>query len=364
MKIVADSAMPLVAELFSSFGEVITLPGREIRAADVADADVLLVRSVTLVGQRLLGNSPIRFVGSATSGVDHVDLGCLSARGIVFANAPGCNAQAVVEYVLSVLCGCRPGWRGESFGIIGCGSVGRRLYQCLRALSVHCRVYDPLLPAEGNPDLVAFDEVLQADILCLHTPLTVNGTHPTFHLLDSFALPRLRRGAMLINAGRGAVVDNRALLERLRSGADLQVVLDVWEAEPAIDVELLNLVALGTPHVAGYSHEGRLKGTLMVHDAFCRWLGVSPITVGVAEARQSLVPGPVAGLGEAVLSAYDARIDHRRMVAAMNARGGASGTTFDALRGAALDRREFSHYRIESADPDLAQALAAVGFGT
>ncbi|MGK2914953.1 MAG: 4-phosphoerythronate dehydrogenase [Porticoccaceae bacterium] len=365
MKIVADSAMSQVVELFSPFGEVVTSPGRAIGPADVATADILLVRSVTVVDEPLLRDSAIRFVGSATSGTDHVDLEYLRTKGIAFASAPGCNAQAVVEYVLSVLCGCRPGWRSESIGIIGCGNVGRRLYQALRGLGVTCRVYDPFLPAGAIADLASLDEVLNADILCLHTPLTRTGQHPTFHLIDGLVLARLRPGALLINAGRGAVVDGEALLRHLQSDADLQVALDVWETEPDINIELLRRVILGTPHIAGYSREGRLRGSLMVRAALCQWLGTPLPTSGVVEVPRLLLLPSGTSVSDLVLAAYDARIDHRRMVAAIvaaTACDGNVGAVFDRLRTAALDRREFSGYRPEGVDAELAPALVAAGF--
>lgn len=376
MKIIADSALALLGELFSPFGELVIRPGRDIEPADVADADILLVRSITRVDERLLRNSPVRFVGTATSGVDHVDRDYLAARGIAFADAPGCNARAVVEYVLSVLCICRPGWRGETVGILGCGHVGGSLYRCLRGLGVTCRVHDPLLPAGQIPDLMPFAAVLQADILCLHTPLTHGGEHPTLHLIDAAVLAALRPGSLLINAGRGAVIDNRALRQHLAAGANLQVALDVWEGEPNIDVDLLKLVTLGTPHIAGYSREGKERGSLMIRDALCRWLGR-----GGAPHRDLKDPpralAAAASFEETLLAVYDVRNEHRRMRAAMvgqqgnetdrlDAASGAGGgpgvkAVFDGLRRAAAERREFSAYRITGADAELARALAVVG---
>ncbi len=363
MQILADSAMPLVAELFAPFGEVRLRAGRDIGPADVATAEVLLVRSITRVDRHLLAGSRTRFVGSATIGVDHLDLDYLTARAIAFANAPGCNAQAVVEYVLSALCACRPGWRGQTVGILGGGNVGGRLYRCLRALGVEACIHDPFLGARNDLNLVSFADALASDIVSLHTPLTRGGAHPTFHLIDARALAGMKPGALLINTARGAVIDNRDLLNRLRDGADLQVVLDVWESEPDIDIELLQRVALGTPHIAGYSREGRVRGTLMVRDAFCRWLGIPVPAASVAAAPITLQLRAGGDLATAVLGALDVRADHRRMLAALATGAVAIGSAFDQLRRTAPERHEFSRYLIDGVSTtELRQELSAVGF--
>lgn len=364
MKIVADDNMPLVRELFSPYGEVVTCPGRELTAAHLVDADVLLVRSVTPVNAALLKDSPVQFVGSATIGIDHVDINYLASRNIQFASAPGCNANAVVQYVLSALCRLRPDWLGETVGIVGCGNVGGRLYRTLRKLGVDCRCYDPFLNTETIGGLTTFERVLEADILCLHTPLTGDGPHPTHHLLDETVLMNFAPGGLLLNAGRGAVVDNAALL-RLNRGQQWQVVLDVWESEPAISLPLLEQVSVGTPHIAGYSEDGRLNGTRMVCEAFCQWLGQpSPAKSGRNEPVQWL---RATSLAEAVLAVYDIAGDDRRMREVLLSAGDAevAGMGFDRLRKTYPARREFQHFgvRLDSGEP-LAGQLAALGFTT
>ncbi|MAZ69269.1 4-phosphoerythronate dehydrogenase [Porticoccus sp.] len=362
MKIVADDNMPLVRELFSPYGEVVTCPGRELTAARLVDADVLLVRSVTPVNAALLEGSPIQFVGSATIGVDHVDMDYLTSRNIRFASAPGCNANAVVQYVLSALCRLRPGWLGETVGIVGCGNVGGRLYRTLRALGVDCRCYDPFLDNAAIGGLTTFERVLEADILCLHTPLTIGGPYPTHHMLNEAALMNFAPGGLLLNAGRGPVVDNATLL-RLNRGEQWQVVLDVWESEPEISLPLLEQVTIGTPHIAGYSVDGKINGTRMVCEAFCQWLGQpSPEKPGRDEAVQWL---RATSLAESVLAVYDIADDDRRMrQALLSARDPAAvGFGFDQLRKTYPARREFQHFgvRVDS-DESLARQLAALGF--
>lgn len=360
MKIVADENMPLVRELFSPYGEVVTVPGRELDAAQLKDADVLLVRSVTRVNSALLEGSPVRFVGSATIGVDHVDQVYLESSDIAFANAPGCNASAVVQYVLSALFRVRPDWLRQTVGIVGCGNVGGRLYRTLKALGVNCRCYDPFLSADQIADLCSLDEVLDASILCLHTPLTTSGPHPSYHLLDERALRRFSPGGLLLNAGRGAVVDNSALLRLLPEYA-WQVVLDVWEGEPQVSLPLLSRVNIGTPHIAGYSWDGKVNGTAMVRDAFCRWRGQPVPESGTSTDPVELIK--MASLGQAVLAVYDVAEDDRRMRQALLADGADLGAAFDRLRKDYPRRLEFPHYRVRGiVDSELARRLALLGF--
>jgi erythronate-4-phosphate dehydrogenase len=364
MKILADENMPLVREWFGRHGEVLTRPGRTIDANAVREVDVLLVRSVTRVDAALLAGSRVKFVGSATSGYDHIDRDGLAAAGIHFAHAPGCNAGAVVQYVLSVCCALRPDWRRRVIGIVGCGAVGGRLYSVLTALGVSCRVHDPLRPDRENiPDLIDLVEVIRAaDILCLHTPLTHTGPFPTFHMVDDRVLAALKPGCLLINAARGAVVDNAALRQRLTTATGLTVALDVWEGEPAIDPDLCQRVAIASPHIAGYSQEGRVNGTRAVYEAFCAWRGVPPIPP-VSEAPQPLVlPSGLDPLADAVLATFDVRAEHRRMATAI-ASGVAIAEVFDQLRRTSPERREFGHFQIAVTGNDpLATDLRRLGF--
>ena len=288
MLIVADENIPLLDEFFAGFGEIRRYPGRQIDAAAVRDADLLLVRSVTRVDQSLLADSQVRFVGTCTIGTDHLDLDYLDSRQISWCSAPGCNARGVVDYVLgSILAlaeqqGVDPAQR--SYGIVGAGHVGGRLLKVLRGLGWAVKACDPPLAALQTGEFVDLAEILQdCDVLSLHTPLAAD----TRHLVGASQLAALRPGAWLINASRGAVVDNQALRQRLESGADLQVVLDVWEGEPLVDVPLANLCHIATPHIAGYSLDGKLRGTAQIYQAFCASMGLSP-TISL----ESLMPAP------------------------------------------------------------------------
>lgn len=282
MKIVADANILDVESGFGEYGELVLRSGREIGPADVQDADALIVRSITPVDAALLDGSRVRFVATATSGTDHLDLEWLRRAGITVADAAGCNANAVAAYVMAALEelavpeGCRA-------LVIGAGHVGTRVIHRLQRKGVTCRVVDPFVEEGGisapvlrdfddrPPELVFadLDEALaEADIVSLHLPLTVDGPHPTRCLLNAERLSLLRPGSVLINTARGEVVDERALKQRLRQRGDLQAVLDVFHGEPEIDRELIHLARIATPHIAGYSRAAKLAGTSRVLEAF------------------------------------------------------------------------------------------------
>lgn len=355
--------MPLVAELFAEFADIQLLAGRDIKRQHLLDADVLLVRSVTRVDAALLEGTRVAFVGSATIGTDHIDIDYLHQTGIQFAHAPGCNAEAVVQYDLSVMSRLMPDWQSKTLGIIGCGNVGGRLYRRLRELDVHCQVYDPFLSAAAIPDLTELDAVLDCDIICLHTPLTYEGPFPTHHLLDKTRLQSIGSEALLINAGRGAVIDNGALLELFQAGKQFQVALDVWENEPSIDRNLMALVAMATPHIAGHSLEGKVNGTKMVFDAFIEWAGLTTEKGSETVFEEPLQLAPVT-LNKAILDSYDVTEDHQRMIVAMTDAGSdqvKAAQIFDQLRKNYPVRREFSYYGVDQAEENLAQ-YQSLGF--
>lgn len=375
MKIVADENIPMVEAFFDHLGEVLCKPGRQMTSADVQEADVLLVRSVTQVNAELLSQSNVGFVGTCTIGVDHLDQQYLAEQGIRYASAPGCNANSVVEYVYAALCELNVNWLTQRVGIIGCGNVGGLLYRRLRAQGVDCCCYDPFLTLQQNPDLVTLKEVLQCDVISLHTPLTTTGPFPSFHLLGTPELALLKQNAVLLNCGRGPVIDNRALLELLKTRNDLRVVLDVWEPEPNISRELLAYVALGTPHIAGYSYDGKLKGTEMIYHALCRHLQCIP-----QRSQQELAP-PLeqnqldlpAGddwfsIRHLIKQVYDITADDKALralavTAADDSNAFARG--FDALRKFYPVRREFHNYQLVPSltiNPLTASKLGALGF--
>ena len=379
MRIVADENIPLVNAFFGHMGEVVCLPGRTMTAADVRDADALIVRSVTKVNPALLDGSKVKFVGTCTIGVDHLDQTYLDAHGIHWSSAPGCNANSVVEFVYAALCHQDINWLPVKFGIIGCGNVGGLLYKRLKAQGVDVRCYDPNLTLAQNPDLTSLEEVLACDVISMHTPLVTTGAHPSFHLLGRKELLQLKPGAVLINCGRGPVINNQALLDVLTERNDLRVVLDVWEPEPDISLELLNHVLLGSPHIAGYSYDGKLNGTEMIYQALCRHLDKSP-----QSSLTALVP-PLANnqlridknidkhnnifniAKELIRQVYDIAADDARLRAlATQAFAGevVFGEGFDSLRKHYPVRREFHNYQVhlESITETDKKWLQVLGF--
>ncbi|MBX2807527.1 MAG: 4-phosphoerythronate dehydrogenase [Cellvibrionaceae bacterium] len=350
MNILADHNIPLLTELFADLGTVTRLPGREITAADLVQTDILLVRSVTEVNARLLATSPVKFVGSCTIGTDHLDKAYLEAHNIHWAYAPGCNANAVVQYVLSAMAVLRPQWQQQTLGIIGCGNIGGRLYRLMRALGVRCYCYDPLLDSPQNLDLHSLEAVLGADIISCHVPLTDSGAYPTRHLLSRRELAQLAPGTLFINSSRGGVIDERALQQSLLT-QDLQVVLDVWEGEPVIDRTLLSQVSLGTPHIAGYSLEGKARGSVMIYQALCEYLQRQPSSMArVADSSPSPWPysmdsaASVAQQLNCLLTqCYDIVEDDRRL-RKVQPIDSDWGRGFDDLRKHYPVRREYSAY--------------------
>jgi len=377
MKIIADENIPSVEQAFSTLGDVTLLPGRELRAADVRDADILLVRSVTRVDPRLLEGSRVRFVGSATIGFDHVDRDYLRAHNIGFATAPGSNATSAAEYVVSALLAqaVRDGFQpaDKTVGIVGCGNVGSRVWRKLAALGCECRVNDPPLQARGgHDDYVELDSLLDADILSLHVPLTRAGDHPTYHLIDETFLQRLKPGAILINTARGAVIDNPALDRLLAERPDVSVVLDVWEGEPAISTALLEKVALGTAHIAGYSLDGKLRGTGMIYRAACDYFQRPAGWVAERQLPESppLKPeidrddDPVDVVRKVVHSCYDVRRDAERLRGLLDLDPEQRPGYFDRLRKEYPVRREFSTTTVvlDGVDERLQTMLQGLGF--
>ena len=363
MKIVADQNMPLVADLFGQFGEVYMMPGRDICADAIIDADMLLVRSVTSVNQDLLAGSSVKFVGSATAGIDHIDKHYLVNNNIQFAYAPGCNAQAVVEYVLSCLCSLSSEWQSKRVGIVGCGNVGSRLYRSLKALNMVTQVYDPFLAPNSLPDLCTFDDLFDCDIISLHTPLTTDGPYPTFHMFDNKALRRLKADSVLINSSRGGVVDNQALLDLLSVDRHFSVVLDVWEGEPSINKNLLDLTTIATPHIAGYSDLGKIKGTLMLFEAAQALLTPSQ-QIDISD----LINGPPiqlalqgSGITDALVATYNVMADDQHFRDAIACSDLPLADVFDGFRKHYPQRKEYSCYGVDREHPFLNQ-LVALGF--
>ncbi|MBD1584325.1 4-phosphoerythronate dehydrogenase [Pseudoalteromonas sp. S16_S37] len=369
MKILADQNMPLVEEFFSDLGEVRRFDGRNLQASSLHDVDVLLIRSVTKVNTDLLEHAKqLKFVGTATIGIDHVDTQLLAQRDIAFSNAPGCNAIAVAEYVISALYAYAQETdtclQGKTLGIVGVGNIGNCLKEKLALTGVNILLCDPLRYEQGDlPEHVDIETVLStADILSFHVPLVKQGEHQTYHLLDESRLKKLKDNTLIINASRGDVIDNQALLSVLQNGQRLELVLDVWENEPNILTELLPYTRFASVHIAGHSLEGKARGTQMLYDGLCELLA-KPAN----KQLETFLPVPALtkcrtektlteqDLGRLVHLVYDIRRDDGLMRTNLASYG------FDNLRKNYPPRREFSTLNIENIS-EHGDVLTKLGF--
>lgn len=376
MKIVADENMPYVNEVFSVFGDVLTCPGRLIDSEKLRDADILLVRSITPVNEHLLEGSTVRFVGSATSGLDHIDQECLKAQGIGFSHAQGANARSVAEYVVAAtleLLDDDQQLSDLTCGIVGYGHVGSCVYQMLLALGIQCRVVDPfLIPAPGDPDFCERASITDCDVVTFHVPLTHDGYYPTHHMIDAALLGELKNDTILINASRGAVADTTALLEAKKMRPTLRYVLDVWENEPNIDQTLVSHADIATPHIAGYSWDGKVDGTRRLFDGLNTFLDTDETFPEVSDAPAPPVSyisapespqSPVSSLREAVRFVYSVTRDDAALRKS-EGNGGTHGDLFDRLRKSYWPRREFGAVQVNSNEwsAEMQNYFRALGF--
>ncbi len=358
MRIVADANIPYLADAFGALGEVVTMPSRELGREAVRDADLLLVRSTIRVNEALLAGSRVRFVATATIGIDHLDTAYLDGAGIRWASAPGSNADSVVQWLAAALARV-PDVAERQLGIVGVGNVGSRVERLFRALDVKPPLLcdPPRARKEGAAGFVALDEILErCDLVTLHVPLTRSGEDATFHLLDA---RRLRQNAVLVNACRGEVLDSASAL-----AVDNLLLLDVFEGEPAPDPRLVARAAVATPHIAGHSLDGKANGTKMIYDAACAFLGVTPTWT----PRQSLPTPPgrivvdrrddgVAAALEAVAAGYDVAADDAAM------RAFSDGVAFRKYRENYPERRELDGRPVRFTRPlvDAIRMLNAYG---
>jgi erythronate-4-phosphate dehydrogenase len=394
LRILCDIDVPCAAEALARHGEVRLLPGRAIDHAACLGADVLIVRSVTRVDAALLEATPVRFVGTATAGTDHIDRAYLDTRAIAFASAPGSNAESVVEWVLAALLvlatECGDALFGRTLGVVGCGHVGGRLLPRAQALGLRVLACDPPLAeaavARGQSHaFVPYAQVLaDADILTFHVPLAIDGAHPTLHLLDRTALRTLKPGAWVLNASRGAVIDEPALLEALESGHIAAAALDVWNGEPTPDIALARRARIATPHIAGYGYDSKLQGARMMETALRDWLArfgrplPRPFDWDAAAPAPHVLEAPLlpgddtpaahaAWLDQLVRSAYDLRADDARFRTALVddplASRDARADAFTALRRTYPRRRGWAHFEVSGTLPAGLRTAVTKGLG-
>ena len=382
MKIIADANIPFVKDCFSSIGEVEVLAGREITREVVGDAECLLVRSVTSVDSDLLAGSKVRFVGTATIGFDHIDIEYLARNNVGFASAPGSNANSAAEYVIAGLLEIGRKYKisleGKSIGIIGVGNVGSRVEKKVRALGMKVLLNDPPLQRKsGDAKYLPLEELYDCDFITLHTPLTFEGADKTFHLADEKFFKSLKAGCVFFNTSRGGVVDTKALKASIRSGQLETTVLDVWENEPNIDTELLEMVDIGTPHIAGYSLDGKIAGMITIYEATCKYFGLEAKLDIEDFLPEPDVPqlkiSPNSGseqdvLRGAVEKIYRISEDDLKLRRILDAPAERRDEFFDDLRKSYAVRREFQNTKIEftaetaESTKNLSKKLEGIGF--
>ena len=280
MKFIVDAYIPFIQGVLEPYGDVVYATPDKITAESVRDADALLVRTRTKINRELLEGSRCRFVATATIGMDHFDTKWCMENGITSINAPGCNAPAVAQYVFASIGRLhKTPLEHTTLAIVGVGHVGGIVERWAKGLGMNVlRIDPPRQDAEGGNDWSTLYEAAEkADIITFHTPLTLSGKYPTHHLADEEFFNALKKKPLLINAARGPVADNKAWLKTMRLGKLSASVIDVWEGEPAIDKEIMMAADISTPHIAGYSLDGKIRATQMVLDGLSNFFNLPPL---------------------------------------------------------------------------------------
>lgn len=374
MKITADENIIFVHQAFDQLGEVSTYQGRKITNDILKDTDVLLVRSITNVDENLLKGTPVKFVGTATIGTDHIDINYLKENEIFFADAAGSNSDAVAEYVLTammeILNANKEDLSGKTIGIVGHGNIGSRVSKYAKKIGLNVLINDPPLQEKtGSAEYVPLETVLGADIITLHVPLIKEGRFKTVHLINEANLSLIKEGAILINSSRGVVLDNEALNKTL-DRKKIRTVLDVWENEPNIHQELLGKVDIATPHIAGYSEEGKINGTKMLYEKLCFFMKTEPAwDIYEKNSIQKIDLKEEKNLTEILYkitrSIYNIKRDDLEMKKMENMKVKEAAEHFDTLRKYYPIRREFTNYEVKMKyyDADVLKVLKLLRVG-
>jgi len=375
--IVVNKHTPFAVQLFERIGNVTALDTKEITKETVKDADILIVRSETKVNRELLEGSKVKFVGTVTIGIDHIDVDYLKEKGIHFVSAPGSNANSVGEYVISALLELANlkhlSLTNKTIGIVGVGNVGSNVWRKAEALGMKVLLNDPPLEMQGcNYPLIPLEDLMRADIISLHVPLTRSGPYATYHFFDEKRIGQMKPGSILINTSRGPVVETNALKEALIHRHLSGAVLDVWENEPRIDTELLDLASIGTPHIAGYSLDGKINALWMNYKAVCKFLSL-PIDKSI----ESIIPSPSLPeinieridsleetLREIVKKCYDIIFDDRNLRKIIMLPKEQQADYFSSLRANYRIRREFFNttINIPKREAVFGRILESLGF--
>ncbi len=372
IKIVADNKIPFLKGVLEPYAEVVYLPGAKIAKADLLDADGLIVRTRTKCRRDLLEGTSIKFVATATIGFDHIDGAYCDSKGITWTNAAGCNSSSVAQYIASTVLNLAVEKKFRlsdmTIGIVGVGNVGSKVAKFAKTAGMKVLLNDPpRARKEGEEGFVSLERIkAEADIITFHVPLTMDGPDKTYHMANKIFFSSTAKRAWFINSSRGEVTDTAELKNILKTGRIAGAILDVWENEPNIDLEMLTLAKFATPHIAGYSTDGKANGTAMSVQALSKFFGIRELEAwypkDVPKPEISTIRIDCKGktkeqvLLEAVKFTYDVREDDQRLRAAPE--------TFEKLRETYPLRREFPVYKIELANntADFAGILGKLGF--
>jgi erythronate-4-phosphate dehydrogenase len=371
LRIIADEKIPFLLGILEPFADVKYLPGNKITRDSLMQADALLIRTRTKCDKSLLEGTPVKFIATATIGFDHIDTEYCESKNIRWVNAPGCNSSSVQQYITAVLLMLAHkldfSFSEKTLGIIGVGNVGLKVNEVALLLGMKVKLNDPpRARREGSAGFVTRDEILETcDIITLHVPLAREGEDRTFHLFDSNLFGQMKEGAWLINTSRGEVVETNALKNALSSGKLNGAVLDVWENEPNIDLELLRNAYISTPHIAGYSTDGKANGTAMVVQALSRYFNL-PLLGFYPKS----LPGPLSqticidGTGKPCLQIVHDTVMHTYPIMKDHIRLQRSPESFEIQRGNYPNRREFPAFKVKLSNGKIraAEILETLGF--
>lgn len=371
IRIVADDKIPFLEGTLEPFAEITYLPGKSITRESLMKADALLIRTRTKCTESLLKGTPVKYIATATIGFDHIDTGYCDKHKIKWTNAPGCNSSSVQQYITASLLKLSRdhqfNLRDKTIGIVGVGNVGSKVEHVARTLGMKVLLNDPpRARKEGGKDFVLFGNILyESDIITAHVPLNIVGEDKTYHLFNSRSFKKMKKGTWFINSSRGEVADTLSLKNSLSSGKLGGAIIDVWENEPDIDLELMGKTFISTPHIAGYSTDGKANGTAMVVNSLCEYFNL-PLKDWYPED----VPLPLITeisidckgksdheiVAQAVFSAYNIEEDDMRLRF--------SPADFEKQRGEYPLRREFTSYTInlKSGNKKVLLMLKALGF--
>jgi len=371
MKVVADDKIPFLKGALEPYAEVVYIPGKQINRAILKDADALLIRTRTKCTENLLEETGVRFIGTATIGFDHIDTHYCSKRNITWTNAPGCNSTSVQQYIAAALLKIYSEYhfnlKGKTLGIIGVGNVGSKVEKFARSIGMNVLLNDPpRARVEGKKKFHNLNTVLsESDIVTVHVPLNVVGEDYTYHLFNEASFRKFKKGAWFINTSRGEVTDTYALKKVLNSDRLGGAAIDVWENEPDIDLKLMQQAFIATPHIAGYSTDGKANGTSMVVNSLTRFFKLPsenwyPANIPIPPSTYISIDCNKKPeeeiIGEAVIHTYNIDEDNDRLRL--------SPADFEKLRGDYRLRREFTSYTVDLKDgtEKVRKILMELGF--